>query len=116
MVTEGEHRGGGAGQCGAGSDGAVRASDCDEAVHQLYHYLDGELTEERRHGDRRPPGRCGPCADAAGFEAELRSVIASRCRDRVPTPLIARIAAAIHEEARRVTTRHRPAGAAPVSR
>jgi hypothetical protein len=22
--------------------------NCDEAVHQLYHYLDGELTDERR--------------------------------------------------------------------
>ncbi len=27
--------------------------DCDEAVHELYHYLDGELTEERRARDHR---------------------------------------------------------------
>ena len=31
---------------GAGCSGPT--VDCDEAVHELYHYLDGELTEERR--------------------------------------------------------------------
>ena len=25
-----------------------KTMDCDEAIHQLYHFLDGELTEERR--------------------------------------------------------------------
>ena len=39
---------------------------CDETIERLYHYLDGELTEERRERDRRHLDFCGPCADASG--------------------------------------------------
>ncbi len=80
--------------------------DCDEAVHQLYHYLDGELTEERRVEIRVHLDFCGPCSGAAEFEAELRRVIASRCRDRVPESLIRRVADAIDEEGRQHGTGH----------
>jgi mycothiol system anti-sigma-R factor len=85
----------GRGRCGG--DGASDV-DCGEAVRQLYVYLDGELTEERRVEISVHLDECGPCADAAGFEAELRAVISSRCKDRVPESLIARVAAAIAAE------------------
>ena len=83
--------------------------DCDEAVHELYHYLDGELTDERRQEIAVHLDLCGPCADAAGFESELRMVIASRCRDRVPDSLIARVAEAIDEAQRRTAPPTGPA-------
>ncbi len=75
--------------------------DCDEAVHQLYHYLDGELTDDRRREIALHLDLCEPCAGAAGFEAELRQVIANRCRDRVPDALVRRVADAIQDEERR---------------
>jgi mycothiol system anti-sigma-R factor len=74
--------------------------DCTEAVHSLYHYLDGELTDARREEIRVHLDYCGPCSGAAEFEAELRKVIANRCKDRVPDSLIQRVAAAIDEESR----------------
>jgi mycothiol system anti-sigma-R factor len=74
--------------------------DCDEAVHQLYHYLDGELTDERRVKITEHLNFCGPCGGAAEFEAELRQVIANKCRDHVPESLRERIAKAIDEESR----------------
>ena len=74
--------------------------DCEEAVHELYNYLDGTLTEERRTEIRVHLDWCGPCNGAAEFEAELRKVIANRCKDRVPDSLIARVAAAIDEESK----------------
>ncbi|HEY1829450.1 MAG TPA: mycothiol system anti-sigma-R factor [Acidimicrobiales bacterium] len=74
--------------------------DCDEAVHQLYHYLDGELTEERRIQITEHLNFCGPCGGAVEFEAELRIVIANKCKDHVPDSLRQRIAAAIDEESR----------------
>ena len=74
--------------------------DCEEAVHELYHYLDGELTEERREVIRVHLDYCGPCGGAAEFEAELRKVIANRCKDRVPDSLIRRVAEALDEESR----------------
>jgi mycothiol system anti-sigma-R factor len=74
--------------------------NCDEAVHQLYHYLDGELTDERREQIADHLNFCGPCGGAVEFEAELRLVIANRCKDHVPESLMQRIAAAIDEESR----------------
>jgi mycothiol system anti-sigma-R factor len=74
--------------------------DCQEAVHDLYHYLDGELTEQRRVEIRIHLDYCGPCGGAAAFEAELRRVIADRCKDRVPERLIRRVAEAILDESR----------------
>ncbi len=72
--------------------------DCEEAVHELYTYLDGELTEERREEIRIHLDYCGPCGGAAEFETELRRVIANRCKDRVPDSLIRRVAEAIEIE------------------
>jgi len=46
--------------------------NCDEAVHQLYHFLDGELTEERRLLISEHLTYCAPCGGAVEFEAELR--------------------------------------------
>ena len=85
---------------GSGADGTTGV-DCEDAVHQLYHYLDGELTEDRRSDIARHLDSCGSCAGAVEFEAELRLVIANRCRDHVPEALIDRIAQAIDEERRR---------------
>lgn len=80
--------------------------DCVEAVHELYYYLDGELTEERREVIRVHLDWCGPCGGAAEFEAELRKVIANRCKDRVPDSLIRRVAEAIDEESRQHDGQH----------
>jgi mycothiol system anti-sigma-R factor len=80
--------------------------DCDEAIHQLYHFLDGELTEERRIKISEHLTYCGPCGGAVEFEAELRLVIANRCKDHVPESLIRRIAAAIDEESRQRDGEH----------
>ena len=69
-------------------------------MHELYNFLDGELTEERRTEISVHLDWCGRCNGAADFEAELRKVIANRCKDRVPDSLIARVAAAIDEESK----------------
>ncbi|HEX4175445.1 MAG TPA: mycothiol system anti-sigma-R factor [Acidimicrobiales bacterium] len=80
--------------------------DCVEAVHELYSYLDGELTEVRRREIRVHLDWCGPCGGAAQFEEELRRVIANRCKDRVPQSLIERVAAAIDEESKQDNARN----------
>jgi len=65
--------------------------DCQDAVHTLYHYLDGELTLERRVVIRRHLEQCSPCLQAFDFEAELKLLIARSCRDQLPDDLQARI-------------------------
>jgi mycothiol system anti-sigma-R factor len=81
-----------------GADGGLQVADCEETVLRLYYYLDGELTEERRHSIEAHLDDCGSCVEVLGFEAELRRVVADRCKDRVPDKLLERIADAIHHE------------------
>ena len=71
--------------------------ECTEAVEVLYHFLDGQLTEERRILIRRHLDECPPCLDAFDFEAELRIIVAHKCRDRVPEQLRLRVSRAIRE-------------------
>jgi mycothiol system anti-sigma-R factor len=83
-----------------GRDASIETeADCTATIHRLYHYLDGELTEELRVSIKRHLDECPPCLEAVDFEAELRRVIADRCKDRVPEQLRDRIAQAIHHEA-----------------
>jgi mycothiol system anti-sigma-R factor len=86
------------GSTGDGISGMGCGVDCNEAVRQLYDYLDGELTDDRRHEIAEHLDYCSPCSGAAEFEAELRHVIADRCRDRVPDSLLQRVADCIEAE------------------
>lgn len=71
--------------------------DCDRTLHELYPYLDGELTDEIRLRIQVHLDECPPCKGGYEFEVELRRVIAARCIDRVPDDLRSRIAAALRE-------------------
>ena len=74
-----------------------RAGDCQDALHTLYHYLDGELTTDRRQVIQRHLEQCSPCLHAFDFEAELKMVVARSCRDQVPGHLRDKIARALSE-------------------
>lgn len=71
---------------------------CVDAVQRLYNFLDGELDDDRRSTIRRHLDECKPCLQAFGFEAELRGVIARKCRDQVPDSLRHRVFLAIQGE------------------
>jgi mycothiol system anti-sigma-R factor len=66
--------------------------DCQDALHTLYVYLDGELTPERRSAIRRHLEECSPCLQAFDFEAELKKMVARSCRDQVPSRLQEKVA------------------------
>ena len=72
--------------------------ECLDALHRLYHFLDGELTPETRQAIDDHLNACRPCLEAFGFEAELRRLIAAKCREDVPEGLRDRIAGAIDHE------------------
>ncbi len=77
---------------------AMGQDNCGDAVHRLYPFLDGELDDDRRRNIRRHLDECKPCFQAFGFEAELREVIARRCRDQVPETLRERVFLALQSE------------------
>jgi mycothiol system anti-sigma-R factor len=66
---------------------------CEEALTELYTFLDGELTTEKREHIRVHLNDCAPCLEHYDFEAELRIVISAKCRESVPETLKERIAA-----------------------
>ena len=70
-------------------------SDCNDALHELYEFLDGELTDDRRADIQHHLTDCSPCLETFDFQAELKIVISSKCRDEVPEALKAKIASAL---------------------
>ncbi|HZI37792.1 MAG TPA: mycothiol system anti-sigma-R factor, partial [Acidimicrobiia bacterium] len=63
--------------------------------------LDNELDEASAADVQRHLDECLPCLEAFDFEAELRQVIAMKCRDQVPESLRQRVAEALNIESRR---------------
>jgi mycothiol system anti-sigma-R factor len=73
--------------------------NCSDALEELYTYLDGELTENKRSLIEHHLDGCSPCFEAFDFEAELRIVISRRCHDDVPESLKLRIAQELEHQA-----------------
>jgi mycothiol system anti-sigma-R factor len=69
--------------------------ECREALDRLYVFLDGELNDERWLQIQHHLDECSPCLEAFDFEAELKVMVATRCREQVPYQLRARVAQAI---------------------
>jgi mycothiol system anti-sigma-R factor len=72
--------------------------DCSETLQELYQFLDGELTDEKRVQIQQHLEDCPPCFEAFDFEVEIKQYIAQKCRDRVPESLRVRIAEAIGQD------------------
>jgi len=73
--------------------------DCDDALSELDVFLDGELSEAARKSVDAHLGSCSDCLGAFDFHAELRTVIAAKCRtDEIPADLIARIERCLGED------------------
>jgi mycothiol system anti-sigma-R factor len=81
------------------ADESAPHGDCSDALHELYEYLDGELTDDRRTVIAQHLTACGECFEAFDFQAELKAVIAHKCRDEVPETLKARVAFLLEDEA-----------------
>lgn len=73
-------------------------SDCENSLHALYAYLDGELTDENRARIQHHLDGCQPCAEPYDFEAELREVIRRKCQEQVPEALMAKVRLALERE------------------
>lgn len=74
--------------------------DCERALVELYEFLDGELTIERRQRIEVHLHACQHCFSSFDFEQELRLVVRTRLRIACPTALEQRIAALIALEGR----------------
>jgi mycothiol system anti-sigma-R factor len=79
-------------------DPAPLSASCDEALHEIYHLLSGEIDDDKRAQIASHLDECAPCAEPYDFYADLRRCVQQRCHDTAPPELLARIEAAIQHE------------------
>jgi mycothiol system anti-sigma-R factor len=60
--------------------------NCKEAIHNLYQYLDRELSPEELQVVKVHLDRCPPCRELFEFEANVLTLVGSRCRETVAPP------------------------------
>ena len=70
-------------------------TDCNDALRELYEFLDGELTDEKRDQIKHHIEDCGSCLEVFDFEVELRMVVQKKCEEPCPDALRAKIEAAL---------------------
>ena len=61
-------------------------ADCNETLRELEAFLDHELSDDALHGIRAHLDGCLDCLQAFDFHAELKMVIAQKCRDEAMPP------------------------------
>lgn len=71
---------------------------CDQALSEIYLYLDRELTWWRRRRIRRHLAACPGCLDGFSFEQRLKVVVRDCLAEEVPPDLLARLKAIIEAE------------------
>ncbi len=71
---------------------------CDEALTNLYQYLDREMESADSDRIRAHLGECGGCFDIYEFEVRLKVVVRERLAEEVPPEFIDRLRAALARE------------------
>lgn len=75
----------------------MNTHNCDNAIAQLYFYLDGEITWWKRVRVKRHLGRCQRCSGAYGFESHLLRVISDRLQEDPHPEVISRLLGFLRE-------------------
>ena len=72
---------------------------CDEVLHEIQHYLHGELDAERSWHLAEHLAACAPCFDRAEFQRKLKEIVKDKCRPHAtPQRVVQRIQLAIRSE------------------
>lgn len=81
------------------SDADKAPEDCSETLQELQLFLDGELPDGQRAHVLAHIEACLECYQAFDFQAELKQIIAAKCRnDTMPDDLMSRIQQCIDDE------------------
>jgi mycothiol system anti-sigma-R factor len=87
-----------AGVGAAVSCGEPHDTDCGEVLSDVFLYLDGEMTSERRDRIREHLDECSPCLRKFGIEREVRALVARSCGNEIaPEALRQRVVLRLRE-------------------
>ena len=73
-------------------------SDCDDALTDLYQYLDNELEAVSATEIRFHLAGCNGCSRRFDFETRLKKVVRERLEEEVPEEFLLRLRRALAEE------------------
>lgn len=73
-------------------------SDCDDALTNLYQYLDNELEAVSGAEIRLHLEECNGCSRSFDFETRLKKVVRERLQEEVPEEFLLRLRQALAEE------------------
>jgi mycothiol system anti-sigma-R factor len=80
------------------SCGDPHETDCGEVLAEVFLYLDGEMSSERRDRIRHHLDECSPCLRKFGIEREVRALVARSCGNEVaPETLRERVVLRLRE-------------------
>ena len=79
------------------SCGEPHETDCGEVLAEVFLYLDGEMTADRRETIRRHLDECAPCLRKFGIEQEVKKLVARSCRDEAPVGLREKVLLTLRE-------------------
>ncbi|HEX7099415.1 MAG TPA: mycothiol system anti-sigma-R factor [Acidimicrobiia bacterium] len=71
---------------------------CEQAIEEIYLYIDHELTWWRRRRIRRHLANCRPCLEGYTFEQRLRVIVKECLSEEVPPEFLNRLQQAIQRE------------------
>ena len=82
------------------SSGSVVLSEisCDEVLHEIEHYLHGELGSDQSARLASHLEECSPCLGRAEFQRMLKEIVRTKCRCETPEHVVLRIQQAIRLE------------------
>jgi len=72
--------------------------ECDDALTNLYHYLDQEMERLSSEAIRSHLEDCTGCGRSFDFEARLKIVVRERLAEDVPTEFLERLRQALARE------------------
>jgi len=80
------------------SCGEPHDTDCGEVLADVFLYLDGEMSSERRDRIRDHLDECSPCLRKFGIEREVRALVARSCGNEIaPETLRQRVVLRLRE-------------------
>lgn len=71
---------------------------CNEAMKQVYRYLDGEMTWWRAREIRHHLEDCPPCGEAFSYEDHFLKVVRQGLKEEPPTEMMERLRAVLRSE------------------
>jgi len=75
-------------------------ADCDDVLREVYTYLDRETDDALRVRIEHHLDGCHDCLEIYDFQAELRQIVARKCKESVPDALRQRVLDCLETEQR----------------